>query len=86
MHKFVRVLKGPAKFIWPLRGPFVLAARKYILSISESELSYASYPDSAHILRFFKKNSISIPIATLTAIEATCNLKLATCKHTNIQT
>jgi hypothetical protein len=44
MHKFVRALKGPAKFSWPLRGPFVLAARKFILSISESGIISFSAP------------------------------------------
>jgi hypothetical protein len=32
MHKPVRALKGPAKVIRPLRGPFALAARKFIFS------------------------------------------------------
>jgi hypothetical protein len=36
MHKPVRAFQGPAKFIRPLRGPFALAAHKFICLISES--------------------------------------------------
>jgi hypothetical protein len=36
MHKLSRAFQGPAKFIWPLCGPLVLAARNFIVPISES--------------------------------------------------
>jgi hypothetical protein len=63
IHKFARALKGPAKFIWPLCGPFVLDARKFIFSIIHGHPLSDGKSDESRSLSRHTPKTILLPRA-----------------------